>query len=115
MPGFDPYHFSMTKTGHFPVEWKDRVAIMSPDKGPPTVLWFTDVPHIQYLRAPLAMHASYWHEDFGNPKSAECVNVAPEDAKWLFDFTLPALPEGWGGMRPGDGNGPGTPIVSTAL
>ena len=115
VPGYDPYIYSMTKTGQFPVEWKDRVAIMSPDKGPPTVLWFTDVPNIQYLRAPLAMHASYWHEDFGNPKSAECVNVAPEDAKWLFDWTLPALPDGWGGMRPGDGNGPGTPIVSTAL
>jgi hypothetical protein len=115
VPGFDPYFYSMTKTGHFPIEWKDRVAIMSPDKGPPTVLWFTDVPNIQYLRAPLAMHASYWHEDFGNPKSAECVNVAPADAKWLFDWTLPSLPEGWGGMRPGDGAGPGTPIVSTAL
>lgn len=115
VPGYDPYVYSMTRTGVFPIEWKDRVAIMSPDKGPPTVLWFTDVPNIQYLRAPLAMHATYWHEDFGNPKSAECVNVAPEDAHWLFQWTLPALPEGWGGARPGDGNGPGTPVVSTAF
>jgi hypothetical protein len=115
VPGYDPYVYSMTRTGVFPIEWKDRVATMSPDKGPPTVLWFTDVPHIQYLRAPLAMHASYWHEDFGNPKSAECVNVAPEDARWLFDWTDPTLPDGWGGMRPGDGNGPGTPVVSTAM
>ena len=48
---------------------------MSNEPGEPTVLWFSDVPNIQYIRAPLAMHVSYWHQDFSNPKSAECVNV----------------------------------------
>jgi hypothetical protein len=60
------------------------------------------------------MHVAFWHEDFGNPKSAECVNVAPEDGHWLFGFTDPALPEGWGGIRPGDGNGLSTPVIVTA-
>jgi hypothetical protein len=114
-PGFDPYKYSMTNTGVFPIEWKDRVATMSPDKGAPTVLWFSDVPHIQYLRAPLAMHVSFWHEDFGNPKSAECVNVSPIDGKWLFEWTDPKLPEGWGGIRPGGGNGDATPVVITGM
>jgi hypothetical protein len=116
IPGFDPYVHSMTKTGFFPIEWKDRVAVMSPDKEwPPKTLWFSDVPNIQYLRAPLAMHVSYWHEDFGNPKSAECLNVSPEDGHFLFNWTDPPLPEGWAGVRPGDGNGPATPIVVTAI
>jgi len=60
------------------------------------------------------MHVAYWHEDFGKPKSAECVNVSPKDGKWLFAWTEPALPEGWGGIRPGDGNGRSTPVLITA-
>jgi hypothetical protein len=114
--GLDPYVHSMTKTGVFPIEWKDAVSVMSPDKTwPPKTLWFSEVPHIQYLRAPLAMHVSYWHEDFGNLKSAECVNVSPEDGLFLFHFTDPPLPEGWGGVRPGGGMGKATPVVITAL
>ena len=87
---------------------------MSNEKSEPKVLWFSDVPNIQYLRPPLAMHVAYWHEDFGKPKSAECVNVSPKDGKWLFAWTEPALPEGWGGIRPGDGNGRSTPVMITA-
>jgi hypothetical protein len=114
VPGNDHTKFATTQLGYFPLEWKDRVATMSNEKTEPKILWFTDVPHIQYLKAPLAMHVAYWHEDFGNPKSAECVNVAPEDGRWLFGWTDPVLPEGWGGMRPGDGNGRSTPVVVTA-
>ncbi len=114
VPGLDHTKYATTAIGFFPLEWKDRVATMSNEKTEPKVLWFSDVPHIQYLKAPLAMHVAYWHEDFGNPKSAECVNVSPEDGRWLFDWTEPRLPEGWGGMRPGDGNGKSTPVVVTA-
>ncbi len=116
VPGYDPYIHSMTKTGTFPIEWKDHVSVMSPDKEwPPKKLWISEVPHIQYLRAPLAMHVAYWHEDFGNLKSAECVNLSPEDGAFLFGWTEPTLPEGWGGIRPGDGNGKSTPVVITAF
>ena len=101
VPGLDHTVYATTAMGFFPIEWKDHVATMSNEKTEPKVLWFSDVPHIQYLRAPLAMHVAYWHEDFGNPKSAECVNVSPEDGAWLFDWTLPHLPEGLGRDPPG--------------
>jgi hypothetical protein len=114
VPGKDHTKYATTAVGYFPIEWKDRVATMSNEKSEPKVLWFTDVPHIQYLRPPLAMHVAYWHEDFGKPKSAECVNVSPKDGEWLFRWTEPALPEGWGGIRPGDGNGRSTPVMITA-
>ncbi|NUQ72983.1 MAG: L,D-transpeptidase family protein [Polyangiaceae bacterium] len=114
VPGHDHTKYATTATGYFPIEWKDRVATMSNEKSEPKVLWFSDVPNIQYLRPPLAMHVAYWHEDFGKPKSAECVNVSPKDGKWLFAWTEPALPEGWGGIRPGDGNGRSTPVLITA-
>ena len=114
-PGLDHTKYATTAMGFFPIEWKDHIATMTNEHGEPKKYWFTDVPHIQYLRAPLAMHVAFWHEDFGNPKSAECVNVSPEDGRWLFDWTLPRDGfEGWGGVRPGDGNGKSTPVIVTA-
>lgn len=112
--GHDPTKYATTEIGHFPIQWKDRVATMSNEKSEPKVLWFSDVPNIQYLKAPLAMHVAYWHQDFSNPKSAECVNLSAVDGQWLFHFTDPPVPEGWGGIRPGDGNGLSTPVVISA-
>jgi hypothetical protein len=114
VPGYDHTRYATTSVGIFPIEWKDHVATMTNEKFEPKIMWFTDVPHIQYLRAPLAMHVAFWHEDFGNPKSAECVNVAPEDGHFLFNWTDPALPEGWGAIRPGSGNGKSTPVIISA-
>ncbi|HEY59454.1 MAG TPA: L,D-transpeptidase [Anaerolineae bacterium] len=39
----------------------------------------------------VAIHATFWHNDFGNPRSHGCVNATPEDAKWIFRWTTPAV------------------------
>jgi hypothetical protein len=109
--GNNPKRFATTETGTFELQWKDKVATMSPDKGAATVFWFSDVPHIQYVHAPLALHVAYWHEDFGRPRSAECLNLSAEDGEWLFGWTLPKLPDGWGSVRPSKAMGPATRIV----
>ncbi len=57
---------------------------------------------------PFALHAAYWHDRFGEPKSGGCVNLSPSDAKWLFEWTSPTLPKGWHGVRAGDERGMGT-------
>jgi lipoprotein-anchoring transpeptidase ErfK/SrfK len=44
-----------------------------------------------------AIHSTYWHNDFGTPRSRGCINVAPEDGKWLFRWSNPPVP-----YRPGD-------------
>ncbi|MBK8259172.1 MAG: L,D-transpeptidase [Polyangiaceae bacterium] len=111
IPGGDPKRDATTELGTFAFQWKDQVATMSPDKGPVTVFWFADVPHIQYVHAPLAMHVSYWHPDFGFLRSAECLNLSAQDGQWLFNFTLPKLPDGWGSVRPSKWTGPSTKIV----
>jgi hypothetical protein len=38
-----------------------------------------------------AIHATFWHNDFGTPRSHGCVNARPEDAKWVFRWTLPLV------------------------
>jgi len=44
-----------------------------------------------------AIHSTYWHNDFGAPKSHGCLNCRPDDAKWLFRWTAPNVP-----YHPGD-------------
>ncbi len=111
VPGLDHSKYATTQTGYFRFEWKEAVATMSNEPGEPKVLWFSDVPHIQYIRAPLAMHVAYWHQDFSNPKSAECVNLSASDGRWMFEWTDPELPDEWGAVRPGGGFGGSTPIM----
>ncbi len=39
----------------------------------------------------VAIHSTYWHNNFGEPMSHGCVNAAPEDAKWVFRWTKPVV------------------------
>jgi lipoprotein-anchoring transpeptidase ErfK/SrfK len=59
-----------------------------------------DVPYVQYFERGVALHAAFWHGDFGRPRSHGCVNLAPKDAAWLFGFTAPHLPAGWSAALP---------------
>jgi hypothetical protein len=58
-----------------------------------------DIPYVQYFQEGYALHAAYWHDDFGIPRSHGCINLAPEDARWLFSWTDPQVPDGWHGAR----------------
>jgi hypothetical protein len=40
----------------------------------------------------VAIHGTFWHNNYGEPMSHGCVNCAPEDAKWIFRWTHPAVP-----------------------
>ncbi len=56
-----------------------------------------DVPYVQYFHEGFALHAAYWHDAFGAPRSHGCVNLSPEDARWLFEWTDPEVPPEWHG------------------
>jgi len=45
-----------------------------------------DVPWILYYDGDRALHGAYWHDNFGLRSSHGCVNLAPLDARWLFNF-----------------------------
>lgn len=103
--------FSTTPLGLYRVGWKTRAAAMSPETGEPKKFWIADVPDTQYFRGPFAIHTTYWHEDFGMPKSAGCINVSPSDGRFLFGFTEPRVPEGWQGATPSKATGGGTMVA----
>lgn len=37
----------------------------------------------------IAIHGAFWHNAFGEKRSHGCINVTPENAKWIFRWTTP--------------------------
>jgi hypothetical protein len=51
------------------------------------------VPWISYFtESGMSFHGTYWHNNFGHPRSHGCVNLSPLAAKWLYLWTLPVVP-----------------------
>ena len=51
-----------------------------------------------------AFHGTYWHNDYGRPRSHGCVNLKSEDAKWLYRWSRPNVPSGEDYLHlPGEG------------
>jgi lipoprotein-anchoring transpeptidase ErfK/SrfK len=40
----------------------------------------------------VAIHSTFWHNNYGVPMSHGCVNARPDDAKWIFRWTSPNVP-----------------------
>ena len=47
------------------------------------------VPWCTYIQGGVAIHGAFWHSAFGDRRSHGCVNVAVEDAKYVFRWTTP--------------------------
>ncbi|WP_437602770.1 L,D-transpeptidase [Sorangium sp. So ce590] len=70
-----------------------------------------DVPYIQYFASGYALHAAYWHDVFGTPRSHGCINLSPVDAHRVFLWTEPPVPPGWHAINTGEELGEGTTII----
>ncbi|HMR06313.1 MAG TPA: L,D-transpeptidase [Polyangiaceae bacterium] len=93
----DPKKTHSTVRGQFLVHTKHVTATMSGDVvGDEFDL--RDVPYVQYFTEGYALHAAYWHDSFGTPRSHGCINLAPLDANWLFSWTDPPVPDSWHGV-----------------
>jgi len=87
-----PGKVNPTPRGRFVVESKHHHTSMGSGL---SAFWIAEVPWTIYFERPFAIHATYWHEDFGQRKSGGCINLSPLDAKRVFDWVEPALPAGW--------------------
>lgn len=51
------------------------------------------VPWICYISENgVAFHGTYWHNDFGKPRSHGCINLPPQAARWIYRWTQPVVP-----------------------
>jgi lipoprotein-anchoring transpeptidase ErfK/SrfK len=48
--------------------------------------YLEDVPYTMYFDEARALHGAYWHNGFGYPRSHGCVNLAPGDAQWIYNW-----------------------------
>jgi len=87
----------LTPTGLFRIRGKHLTSTMDDDApgAPPYSL--EDVPYVMYFEGAYAFHGAFWHDRFGRPRSHGCINMAPRDAKWLYDWSGPDLPDTWHG------------------
>lgn len=53
-----------------------------------------------------AIHGAYWHNNYGAPMSRGCVNMRPEEARWLYRWTTPQA-----GPQQQEARGVGTRVV----
>jgi LysM repeat protein len=92
LPGWD------TPTGLSQVWLRVTAGKMSGALNRPDYYFLEDVPWTQYFNQDVALHTAYWHDGFGYKHSHGCVNLAPLDARWLFEWA----PEGvWVSVRAG--------------
>ncbi|WP_438031168.1 L,D-transpeptidase [Sorangium sp. So ce233] len=91
----DPATTSATVQGTFFIREKHVTATMDGDDLSETSVDLRDVPYVQYFHNSYALHGVYWHDAFGKVRSSGCVNLAPADAAWLFEWTDPPVPDSW--------------------
>jgi hypothetical protein len=87
-----------TRAGIFRIREKHIAATMDGDVASDGPYSIEDVPWIMYFNGSIALHGAFWHSQFGNVKSHGCVNMSPLDARAMFAWTDPPLPEGWHGV-----------------
>jgi lipoprotein-anchoring transpeptidase ErfK/SrfK len=92
----DPETTTATIRGTFMIHSKHVSGTMDGNEGS-DAFDLRDVPYIQYFHEGYALHGAYWHDEFGKTRSHGCVNLAPADAAWLFDWTDPVVPPEWHG------------------
>lgn len=64
----------------------DAVANIYSLPGVPWCSFFTGSGH--------AFHGTYWHNDYGRPRSNGCVNLPSSVSKWVYRWTSPVVPAG---------------------
>lgn len=51
------------------------------------------VPWVCYItESGISLHGTYWHNDYGRPRSHGCINLTPKAAKWIYLWTNPVVP-----------------------
>jgi len=107
-----------TPTGNFEI-WTKLVStkMSGGSKALRTYYYLPNVPYTMYFynseipkSRGYGIHGAYWHDNFGHPMSHGCINMRPEDAKTLFYWADPQLPEGKRMMNVEETD-PATPIV----
>ena len=84
--------FDPTLPGSFTIQSKHESSRMQGEGYDGSTYDIPDVPFAMYYDGNYAIHGAYWHEEFGNPVSRGCVNVAVNHAEWFFSWASVGTP-----------------------
>jgi lipoprotein-anchoring transpeptidase ErfK/SrfK len=99
-----------TPKGTFRVQTKHISSSMDGNTASDGNYSIQDVPWAMFFDGNYALHGAFWHDGFGSRRSHGCINLAVGDARWLFWWVGPDLPEGWHGAAAREGS-PGSVVV----
>jgi hypothetical protein len=102
----DPKTTKSTPRGTFRIREKHVTATMDANEVG-NKFELRDVPWVQYFEAGYALHAAYCHDVYGTARSHGCVNLSPVDARKVFLWSDPPIPQGWHGVTAADDTGKG--------
>jgi len=105
-----------TPTGEFRIWIKLRATKMEGGTGK-YYYYLPNVPYVMYFESEnlpgwrgYGLHGTYWHNDFGTPRSHGCVNLPTSIAKEIYYWVDPVMPDGKNTIR-ATGENLGTRIV----
>lgn len=85
---------TITPTGSFRISIKTPLRHMGGGHITPDLEAYElpGVPWVSFFHETgVGFHGTYWHNDFGTPKSHGCINMRTEEARWLYRWTLPTV------------------------
>jgi hypothetical protein len=94
-----------TPLAHYRVRAKAATTPMAGDPRSPNRYEVSGVPWALRLGDGLYIHGVYWHDGFGVPRSHGCINLAPRDAAYLYEWVEPRVPIGWSEVEVPAGEG----------
>ena len=77
---------SWTFEGRFAILYKVDYSSITPPANSTSDYYIEGVPYFMTYSGNFGFHAAYWHDAFGSAASHGCINLAPADAKWLYDW-----------------------------
>ncbi len=85
-----------TPPGHYITNRKRPSRHMAAgDPAAPNSYDLPGIPWVSYLtKSGISFHGTYWHNDFGKPRSHGCINLSSDAARWVYRWTMPHVPMG---------------------
>jgi lipoprotein-anchoring transpeptidase ErfK/SrfK len=81
-----------TPAGRFRISWKMPVRHMG-EGNLTNAIGAYELPGVPwccyFISTGVAFHGTYWHNNFGIKMSSGCVNMRPDEARWLFRWAMP--------------------------
>lgn len=84
---------SMTPLGRHSIFYKRASRHMAAGDSASDGYDLPGVPWCSYFTTTgVAFHGTYWHNDYGRPRSHGCVNLPSEAARWIYRWSMPIVP-----------------------